>query len=65
MKKWRICVKTKTEEIQKEVSKRDEIRDLLETHNGEKYRIYNVATGILYESGIVDATSGEDLEYAH
>lgn len=44
-------------------AKRNEVKEFLSVHRGKSYKIYKEETNELYESGIVDATSGDDLEY--
>lgn len=44
-------------------SKRNEVKEFLSVHRGKSYKIYKAETNELYEAGIVDATSGDDLEY--
>ena len=60
---WEVNITTEKGTEKLISSDRKEIKDFFETHHGEKYTICKTLTGVVYESGIVDATSGEDLEY--
>ena len=60
---WIIKIENEKEDFIS--SERNEIKDFLATHHGKKYKIFKAETNVLYEAGLVDATSGDDLEYAH
>ena len=44
-------------------AKRNEVKEFLSVHRGKSYKIYKEEINELYEAGIVDVTSGDDLEY--